>query len=65
MALATYQSVRDRLSARLFTVTDQIASFRWDLDRIPGLLTEVSDSMADEMTCLSELDALHELKEAT
>ena len=65
MALATYQSVRDRLSARLFTVTDQIASFRWDLDRIPGLLTEVSDSMADEMICLSELDALHELKEAT
>jgi 2-polyprenyl-6-methoxyphenol hydroxylase-like FAD-dependent oxidoreductase len=58
-ALAGYQSDRDRLSARLFAVTDQIASFRWDLDRIPGLLTELSDAMVDEMNWLSELDARH------
>ena len=57
MALASYQSIRDRLSARLFAVTDEIASFRWDLDRIPGLLTELSDAMVDEVTSLSELDA--------
>ena len=59
MALARYQSVRDRLSARLFTVTDQIASFRWNLDRIPGLLTDLSDAMVDETNWLSELDARH------
>ena len=65
MALAEYQRVRDRLSARLFAVTDRIASFRWDLDSISGLLTDLSDSMADEMHWLGELDARHDLMETT
>ena len=65
VALAEYQRVRDRLSARLFAVTDRIASFRWDLDSISGLLTDLSDSMADEMHWLGELDAHHDLMETT
>jgi hypothetical protein len=31
----------------------------WDLDCIPGLLTELSDAMVDEMNWLSELDTRH------
>jgi len=36
--------------------TDAIASFGWDLDQIPLLLRELSDSMRDEVTLLSELE---------
>jgi flavin-dependent dehydrogenase len=55
-ALATYQATRDRVSERLFATTDTIASFDWDLDQIPLLLRELSDSMRDEVALLSELD---------
>jgi flavin-dependent dehydrogenase len=59
-ALATYQTTRNRLSARLFATTDAIASFDWDLDQIPNLLIRLSDSMRDEVQCLSELEPLKE-----
>jgi flavin-dependent dehydrogenase len=55
-ALAGYQAARDRVSERLFTTTDAIASFDWDLDQIPLLLRELSDSMRDEVTLLGELE---------
>ncbi|MFI6673712.1 NAD(P)/FAD-dependent oxidoreductase [Kribbella sp. NPDC050470] len=57
-ALATYQATRDRLSERLFDVTDQIASFAWNLDQIPTLLLHLSNAMNDEVSWLHQLDAL-------
>jgi hypothetical protein len=35
-----------------------IASFAWDLDRIPTLLIGLSESMGDEVTWLTELDSI-------
>jgi flavin-dependent dehydrogenase len=55
-ALAGYQATRDRLSERLFTVTDEIASFRWDLDKVAALLVQLSESMGDEVGLLADLD---------
>jgi flavin-dependent dehydrogenase len=55
VALATYQATRDRMSERLFSITHTIASFEWDLDQIPVLLRELSDSMRDEVRLLTEL----------
>ena len=54
-ALAGYQRTRDCLSARLLAITDAIASFSWDLDRIPTLLLELSDSMSDEVRLIRDL----------
>ena len=59
VALASYQSTRDRLSAKLFATTDAIASFCWDLDQIPMLLLELSDAMGDEVRLLGDRDPLH------
>ncbi|HEX6150296.1 NAD(P)/FAD-dependent oxidoreductase [Nocardioides sp.] len=56
VALASYQRTRDCLSARLLATTDAIASFSWDLDRIPTLLLELSDSMGEEVRLLRDLD---------
>ena len=58
VALAAYQATRDRLSERLFTTTDAIASFTWDLDHIPILLRQLSEAMSDEVTWLSELEPI-------
>ena len=54
-ALASYQRRRDNLSARLFTATEQIATYRWDLDTIRRLLREVSSAMTDEVEALETL----------
>jgi flavin-dependent dehydrogenase len=59
VALASYQSTRDRLSKPLFATTEAIASFCWDLDRIPMLLLELSDAMGDEVKLLGDRDRLH------
>jgi flavin-dependent dehydrogenase len=56
-ALASYQATRDRLSERLFTVTDDIASFDWSLDQIPMLLLQLSDAMGDEVSWLHQLSS--------
>jgi flavin-dependent dehydrogenase len=58
VALATYQTTRDRLSERLFATTDAIASFGWDLDQIPMLLRQLSEAMSEEVTWLSELEPI-------
>lgn len=47
-ALAAYQSERDALSLSLFDVTDAIASFRWNLDEVESLHTQLSASMRTE-----------------
>ena len=57
-ALAAYQATRDRLSERLFATTDTIASFTWDLEQIPLLLRQLSDSMRDEVKLLAELEPI-------
>ena len=58
VAIADYQATRDRLSERLFATTDAIASFDWDLDRIPRLLRQLSESMSDEVKLLTELEPI-------
>jgi 2-polyprenyl-6-methoxyphenol hydroxylase-like FAD-dependent oxidoreductase len=55
-ALRGYQETRDRISFRLFDVTDALASFAWNDDEIGGLLLEMSGSMNDEVAHVASLD---------
>jgi flavin-dependent dehydrogenase len=48
-AFARYQAIRDRLSATLFAITDEIASFAWDMPRLQALHRSLSDEMANEV----------------
>jgi flavin-dependent dehydrogenase len=57
-ALAGYQRVRDDLSMRLFWITDEIASFAWDMPRLQALHKSMSEEMAREARYLNELDAV-------
>jgi 2-polyprenyl-6-methoxyphenol hydroxylase-like FAD-dependent oxidoreductase len=54
-ALAAYERMRDSLSSQLFAVTEAVAAFDWDLDRVRLLLREVSSAMADEVDHLQAL----------
>ena len=54
-ALAAYERTRDSLSTQLFAVTEAVAAFDWDLNRIRLLLREVSVAMADEVEHLQAL----------
>ena len=56
-ALGGYQATRDRLSSRLFEVTEQVATYDWDLDRVQTLLRRVSSAMSDEVDHLQALPA--------
>jgi flavin-dependent dehydrogenase len=47
-AQAAYQEQRDALSIPLFDVTDEIASFEWDLDEVKALHARLSASMKAE-----------------
>lgn len=47
-ALAAYQSERDALSRPLFDITDAIASFRWSIEEVKFLHTQLSASMKAE-----------------
>jgi 2-polyprenyl-6-methoxyphenol hydroxylase-like FAD-dependent oxidoreductase len=55
-ALRGYQETRDRLSFRLFDVTDALASFSWSNEEIGPLLYEMSSSMGDEVDAIAALD---------
>src|SRR5262249_50069800 len=48
-ALAQYQTVRDQLSVGLFTITDEIASFAWDMARLQALHKSLSEEMTREV----------------
>jgi flavin-dependent dehydrogenase len=48
-ALDDYQAVRDRLSLGLFTITDEIASFAWDMPRLQSLHKSLSEEMTREV----------------
>ncbi|HKV98421.1 MAG TPA: FAD-dependent monooxygenase [Vicinamibacterales bacterium] len=52
-ALAEYQAVRDRLSLGLFTITDEIASFAWDMPRLQVLHKSLSEEMTREVLHVS------------
>ena len=56
-ALAEYQSTRDDLSRELFEITDEIARFEWDFDRLKVLHHDLSKTMNREVEALLGLDA--------
>jgi flavin-dependent dehydrogenase len=58
LALASYQASRDDLSEGLFSTTEAIASFAWDLKRIPVLLRRLSESMGSEVKWLTDLESI-------
>lgn len=55
-ALADYQTLRDELSRRLFEVTDEIASFAWDLPAVKQLHLALSEEMKREVAAIAQLD---------
>lgn len=56
-ALAEYESTRDALSEELFEITDAIAGFAWDLERLKPLHIDLSKAMNREVEALLGLDA--------
>ena len=57
-ALFGYQETRDRLSIPMFDVTDRIASQRWAMDEISGLLLELDVAMRDEVAAIAAFDQM-------
>lgn len=53
-ALSAYQATRDKIATGLFQVTDEIASFRWDLPTVKALHLRLSDEMKKEIVALEE-----------
>ena len=56
-AMADYAATRDRLSEELYRVTDEIATYAWDIDEVPSLMRRVSAAMTDEVEYLESLPA--------
>lgn len=54
-ALALYQATRDALSMRLFQLTDEIASFKWDLDTIRTLHIQLQSELKLECEHLAAI----------
>jgi flavin-dependent dehydrogenase len=52
-ALGEYETVRNHLSERLFAITDEIASFAWDLARLQALHLSLSEEMTREVQHVS------------
>ena len=48
-AMGVYHQTRNRLSRRLFEVTDTIASYRWDVRSVEAHLRSLSAAMVDEV----------------
>jgi 2-polyprenyl-6-methoxyphenol hydroxylase-like FAD-dependent oxidoreductase len=55
-ALAEYQNSRDEMALGLFNITDDIASFEWDLPAVMKLHRSLSDEMKREVVAMAELD---------
>jgi flavin-dependent dehydrogenase len=53
-ALQGYQDTRDAQSGELFNITDEVASFEWDLDSIKDLHLRLSREMKHEVEALEE-----------
>jgi flavin-dependent dehydrogenase len=54
-ALATYEAARNRLSHPMMRLTDEIASFGWDMNRIRVLLRGLASAMTDEVETLAAI----------
>jgi hypothetical protein len=50
-----YQDTRDRLSARMFAVSDTLAAQRWKDSEVGGLLRELSAAANEEVEVLDSL----------
>jgi 2-polyprenyl-6-methoxyphenol hydroxylase-like FAD-dependent oxidoreductase len=57
-AFAAYEAQRDDLSRRLFEVTDDIASFAWDLDELRQWHVELNTAMRREVEYIARLSPL-------
>lgn len=55
-ALAEYERLRDELSTELHHVSDAVASYRWSLTELRGLLLRLSRAMKPEVEALQGLD---------
>jgi len=55
-ALSDYQTTRDELSSDLFEITDAIAGFGWDLERLKPMHLSLSKTMNEEVKALLRLD---------
>ncbi|MET0999495.1 MAG: NAD(P)/FAD-dependent oxidoreductase [Marmoricola sp.] len=55
VALAAYQSTRERLSSQLFAATEEVAGYCWDATRSRELMRAVSSAMSDEVDHLQAL----------
>jgi flavin-dependent dehydrogenase len=55
--MRAYRCARNRLSTQLFSVTEQIAAYAWDVTTIEGLLRTLSSAMGDEVDYLMALDS--------
>lgn len=53
-ALASYQETRDAMAVGLFDVTDEIASFEWDLPAVKEMHLRLSEEMKREVAALAE-----------
>ena len=60
-AMQDYQATRDRLSTRLFAVTETIAGQHWADEEIDGLLRELSAAANDEVEVLASLPPMTSL----
>jgi flavin-dependent dehydrogenase len=57
-ALACYEQTRDRLSLPFFRIADRVASYRWTIDELRGLLLDMSAASRPEVAYLQALDDL-------
>ena len=55
-AMGEYHQTRNRLSERLFAVTENIASYRWDTRSVEAHLRSLSAAMVDEVDYLLASD---------
>jgi 2-polyprenyl-6-methoxyphenol hydroxylase-like FAD-dependent oxidoreductase len=56
--LAEYERIRDELSIRHFELTDELATFEWDTQRVQQVLYEISKATVPEIEYLRGLDSL-------
>jgi hypothetical protein len=54
--MGEYHQTRNRLSERLFAVTENIASYRWDTRSVEAHLRSLSAAMVDEVDYLLASD---------
>lgn len=54
-ALVLYQEERDALSRKLFEITDQVASFQWDMTEIKSLHMELQAAMKSEVAHMAAI----------